>query len=440
MFDSAIGYNLPEILLIVACLLVAALFSAAETAMTSLGAQKVKYLIKTRGSQAKELRLWLTHPGRVLTTILIFGNVVNILASVVTTALATKYFENNIIGISTGITTFLILIFGEIIPKSFGKSHAESTAIFSMKIIKPLEFLVRPVIKILSGFADGVINAISEDGHKTPPMTEEELEFLVAESKKAGVIEDLKQDIISGAFDFDETKVREIMTPRMDLSAVSTEDSFDTVLKLCLDSGHSRIPVYRESIDQIVGVIMAKDLLKLIAAPTANTLTIQLSAIMRDTLFVPESKSIMEVFKDLKRTKHHLAIIIDEYGGTAGIVTMEDILEEIVGDIQDEFDSEEAEIVQVDAEVYEVLGAVNLEEFMDYFKLDEKEIATDDADTLAGWLTNLVSDLPKVGQTVSTGPLEMEVMEVDRHRIERVRVRRKPLTITDSGIQEEQGT
>jgi CBS domain containing-hemolysin-like protein len=436
MFESIIANDLPQIGMILFCLIISAFFSAAETSITSLGAQKVKYLIKTRGDHAKQLRLWLTHPGRVLTTILIFNNGVNILASAVATAVTAKYFDSQVIGISTGITTFLVLIFGEIIPKSFGKTHPEATAIFTMKLIKPLEFIVRPLTKILSGFADGVINAVSEDGDKTPPMTEEELEFLVSESKKAGVIEDLKQDIIAGAFDFDETRVREIMTPRMDLSAVSTEDSFATVLKLCLDSGHSRIPVYRESIDQVVGVIMAKDLLKEVADPKSNSESIKLTSIMRDTFFVPESKSIMEVFKDLKKTKNHLAIIIDEYGGTAGIVTMEDILEEIVGDIQDEFDSEEAEILQIEKGVYDVSGAVNLDEFMDYFELDEKEIETDDADTLAGWLTNLVSELPKVGQSVSAGPLTMEVTEVDRHRIERVRVTRTPQKSQDPSIAE----
>jgi CBS domain containing-hemolysin-like protein len=422
MLEEIVANDLPDLGLILGCILASAFFSSAETAITSLGAQKVKYIIKTKGDAAKSLRLWLTHPGRVLTTILIFNNSVNILASAVMTAMMSRYFTSTVIGISTGVSTFLILVFGEIIPKSFGKSHAESTAVFSMRVIRMLEFLVRPLIKILSGFADGVINAISEDGDKTPPMTEEELEFLLAESKKAGVIEDLKQDIITGAFDFDETRVREIMTPRMDLSAVSTEDTFATVLGLCLESGHSRIPVYRESIDQVVGVILAKDLLREVSTPSAKTEHIKITTIMRDTFFVPESKSIMDVFKDLKRTKNHLAIVIDEYGGTAGIVTMEDILEEIVGDIQDEYDTEEAEFLQIDKGTYEVSGAVNLEEFMDYFELDEKDIETDDADTLAGWLTKRVSDLPKVGQTVTVGPLTMEVTEVDRHRIERVRV------------------
>lgn len=417
------------------CLILSSFFSAAETAITSLGAQKVKYLIKTRGEKVYPLKLWLTNPGRVLTTILIFNNSVNILASATATVLATYYFAEGAVGIATAIITILVLIFGEIIPKSFAKSHAEATAIVAMRIIKVLEFLIRPLTRLLSWFTDGVINAISEEGNKTPPMTEEELEFLVSESEKAGVIEDLKRDIIEGAFEFDDTKVREIMTPRTDLTAVPESEPFSSVLALCLETGHSRIPVYNEKIDHITGVVLAKDLLKALATPGRDRDKIKITDIMREALFVPESKSIMEAFKDLKNTKNHLAIIIDEYGGTAGIVTMEDILEEIVGEIQDETDHEEDQIITLDENVFEMPGFINIFEVIEFLGFEETDFEIGEADTLGGWLTQNTSNLPEIGQTVTIGPLTLEVLEIDRHRIEKVKIT-KNLEINNSETKE----
>ena len=197
--------------IIAICLILSAFFSATETAITSLGTLKVKHLLDSRGKSVSHLKLWITHPGRVLTTILIFNNVVNILASSVTTYVTNKYFDNAAIGIATGITTFLVLVFGEVIPKSFAKAHAESMAIMSMRIIVGIYFISYPLVMLLSGFADIVIKFFSHGNKNLPLITEEEIEFMVSEGEKAGVIKDLKKDIIEGAFDFDETRVKEIM-------------------------------------------------------------------------------------------------------------------------------------------------------------------------------------------------------------------------------------
>ncbi|MEZ4741162.1 MAG: hemolysin family protein [Bdellovibrionota bacterium] len=427
MFEFMANDDSFGLIMIGVCLIMSAFFSSAETGITTLGTQRARYLLKTRGHSAKQLMLWVDHPGRVLSTILIFNNVVNILASAIATSLAVRHFQNQAIAVATGTITFLVLVFGEIVPKSFAKSHAEATALFSMNIIRLLEFLVRPISKILSGFADGVVNAISDEVDKPPAMSEAELEFLVNESEKAGVLGDIKKDIIEGAFEFDETRVREIMTPRTDISAVSSLSSFEDVLRLCLETGHSRIPIYKESIDEVVGVILAKDLLTEMAKTSKDLDKIKITDIMREAFFTPESKSIMEAFKDLKSTKNHLSIIIDEYGGTAGIVTMEDILEEIVGEIQDEYDAEEAKILEIGKGVYDIAGSVSISEFLVYFGIDEDEVDTKEADTLGGWLTLLVSEMPKVGQSVTAGPLKMEVTEVSRHRIERIRVTQEQL-------------
>lgn len=411
---------------IVVCIVLSAFFSSAETAITSLGPLKVKHLLDSQGKKVQALKLWLDHPGRVIATILLFNNVVNILASSMTTKVTYKYMESGAVGIATGLTTFLVLVFGEVIPKSFAKTHAERLSIIAMKLVLVFYYLGYPIIRALSGFADKVVTSLSGGQIRDNPLiTEEELEFMVSEGEKAGVIEDIKKDIIEGAFDFDETKVREIMTPRTALTAIEAQTPFKEILDLIIRTGHSRLPVYREHVDHIVGLVLAKDLLNYSFAVNDVTPLVA-KDLMRECLFAPESKSIMAVFKDLKRTKSHMAIIIDEYGGTAGIVTMEDILEEIVGEIQDEFDAEEAKILKIDQGIYEVSGSLNIEEFFDYFHINQEHLPGGDkeldVDTLAGWFTQLIGQMPQQGQTVEFGPVRMEVVDVQNRRIELVKV------------------
>jgi CBS domain containing-hemolysin-like protein len=280
-----------------------------------------------------------------------------------------------------------------------------------------------PIIWALSESADLIIRTFSSETSLRPTITEEELEFLINEGESAGVIEDYKKDMISGVFELDETKVREIMTPRIDVNAVEKTTSFDEVVKLTIRTGHSRIPVYDDNIDHVIGIIFAKDLLRLLAQDVESA---KISSIMREPFFVPESKSNIDVFKDLKRTKNQMAIVIDEHGGTAGLVTMEDLLEEIVGEIQDEFDVEEAKILEIDNSVYDVAGSVHISEFLEYFDMDEASVGeTDkDVDTIAGLVTQKIGAMPKIGQAIEMGPLRLEVSEIGRHRIERLRVNR----------------
>lgn len=409
--------------IIAVCLVASAFFSASETAITSLGALKARHLLDKRGKAVSQLKLWLQYPSRVLTTILIFNNLFNILASALTTQLATYYFESQAVGIATGIITLLVLIFGEIIPKSFARANSERLAIVSMLLIGFIYRVFFPIVWLFSELANGVIKLLGSGQSLQPAITEEELEYLIEVGEKAGVLEDTKKNMLSGVFEFDETKVREIMTPRTDIVAVEKDETIENTVKLVIQTGHSRLPVYEDRIDNINGVIFAKDILRLLSDPNQQS-DVHISKVMREPLFVPESKPLMEVFKDLKRTKNHMAIIIDEYGGTAGIVTMEDILEEIVGDIQDEFDAEEAEILKIDEHTFDVSGSVNIGDFVQYFDLDdsfEKEVEGD-VDTIAGWITQLLGNLPEVGQVMNYGKLTIEVSDVDRHRIERLRV------------------
>lgn len=410
------------------CLVLSAFFSSAETAITSLGTLKAKHMVDTHKRGTSFLKLWLAYPSRILTTILIFNNGVNIFASALATKLALKYTQDQSIGVATAIITLLVLIFGEIVPKSFAKVFAERMAIFSMGLVLTFYYIGFPVVWVLSELADYIIRLVSKGTKVAPLITEAEIEFMVNEGEKAGVIQDLKRDIIEGAFEFDETKVKEIMTPRPDLIAIPDSMPVNEILDIVVQSGHSRIPVYKEQKDHIIGMLLAKDLLVLSQKKEGDNRATARD-FLRTCLFLPESKSIMEAFKELKRTKSHLAVIIDEYGGTAGIVTMEDILEEFVGEIQDEFDKEEEEeIIPMGDQVFEVSGTIHIEEFLDFFELTEESLGErheEDIDTLSGWITQLIGQLPKKGQTVRIGPLYLEVLSTSNRRIEKVRVQYK---------------
>lgn len=407
------------------CTVGSAMFSMSETAITGLGTLKAKHIIDTQGAKAKQLLLWLNEPSRVLTTILLFNTGANIVASAIATDYANRHFNNSALAVATGFTTFVLLIFSEIIPKTIGKVYTEQIALFAMKFVYFLYVLSFPLVWVLSKIANATIQVFG--GGKpvsAPAITEEELEFLVNVGEQAGVFEATKQDMISGVFQFDEIKVREIMTPRTDMVAIEAKAGLEAAIRLAYESGHARIPVYEDKIDHVVGILLAKDLLQF-ALNQQKQPQIKLMSLLRKPYQVPESKLIMDVFKELKRTKNHMAIVIDEYGGTAGLITLEDMLEEIVGEIQDEHDEEIAKIVEITPGVYEVVGQIAIDEFFDYFDIDIDSFEEEDdqeADTLAGFMIQRIGDLPKVGQKLQIGGIWCEVSQVARHRIEKIRV------------------
>jgi CBS domain containing-hemolysin-like protein len=426
--DSLTSYDTTQLAIILVSLLVSAFFSGTETAITSLGSLKAKHLVDQNGAAKRQLNLWLNHPGRVLTTILIFNNLFHILASAVATDFASRHLQSQAIGIATGVMTLLILFFVEIIPKSFARTHAEQIAVPTLRVIYVIYVLMIPIVWLVSEFAARVVRKLGGVRQENPPITEEELEYLVNVGERAGVLEETKKEMIVGVFEFDETKVREIMTPRPDVKWLSEGSNLSEALVLAVESGMSRIPVCENaSIDNVVGILLVKDLLKVARDQPQGGGDFNLKKIMRAPFFVPESKPVMDVFKELKSSKNHIAVVIDEHGGTAGVVTMEDILEEIVGEIQDEYDTEEAEILELEPGIHDVAGSCNIDEFLEYFEIDENTIADkpdDGIDTLAGWIVALLGELPEIGKTLRIGPLNVEVTDVERQRIRRVRVSR----------------
>ena len=407
--------------IIIICLLLAAFFSSSETSVTSLDALKVKHILASRGDKARSLRLWAEHPERVLATILIYNNMVNILATSIATTMALRHFEESAVGIATGIMTFVLVVFCEILPKSFAKANAEPVAIFTMWGVALLCQLSSPVVRLFAGLARWVLTKFSGAQDQGHDVTEEQLEFMVNEGHRAGVIKDMKRNIIEGAFDFDETRVKEIITPRTQMQCLHQSASHGDALALAVKTGHSRLPVYGKNLDQIVGLVLVKDLLAIQQEKDASDTQVPLSEVMREAFFAPQSKTIMRLFVDLKKTKNHLAIVIDEYGGTAGLVTMEDILEEIVGEIQDEHDEEDPSFVRIEEHIYEVDGSTNLEDFLEYFEIEPFEHA---ADTIAGWVTDQTHEMPKIGQCVELQHLSISISDVAHRRVKTIRVKK----------------
>lgn len=424
--------NALDAFFLIICLVFSAFFSAAETAITSTGHLKTKHRLEESKSLFEKyaLELWLNSPGTIITTILVFNTVANIFCSAIATKLAISYSIDYGVGIATFLTTSIVLVVGEVIPKSYGKAHADTMGFKALMFVAGCYRTIKPLAWFLSKFAERTIHAFGgRDNSVRPTITEEELEFLIEQSRSEGVINHFKTEMLSGVIDFDETIVREVMTPRTAIKAVPDDASFEEVVDICMQTGFSRIPVYKDSPDNIIGIIFAKDILRYMTSAGKDlTRKFSVQEVMRDALFMPETKSIIDVFRELKKSKTHMTILIDEHGGTAGLVTMEDILEEIVGDIQDEFDAEKDKILPIDENTYDVAGNVNLEEFGEYFDLDEDFLdqVEGDVDTLSGFMTHQLGKLPEVGEKAEIGPLQLEVAQVDRKRIERLIVKKPP--------------
>ncbi len=419
------------IIIITGCVFALACSSAAETAITSLGTLKTKHLLTLNKKRHRGLELWLTYPGRVLTVLLAFNTLVTIFISAIVTETASRLFNDHTIGIATGFTTVIILVFCEIFPKSLGKTYSEPIALQTLPWVRGLYLLFFPIVYILAFFSDKLLLILGGKEFAKPLITEEELEFLVDEGERAGVFEETKKDLISSVFDFDEKKVRDVMTHRVDMIALDFETTLQEAIRTAAESGHSRFPVFENTPDNIIGILLAKDLLRHFTIESKNR---SIMSLIRKPFRVPESKPIIEVFKTLQKSKMHLAVVMDEYGGTAGIVTLEDIIEELVGEIQDEHDHEEAEMSERRPGVFEISGWMNIHEFLDSFNVDLTKIedaSNHQSDTVVGLLTHILGEIPKLGQKIKLADLQIEVLKVTNQRVESLLVTTPVATFND---------
>jgi putative hemolysin len=405
---------LTQLIFLALLLALSAFFSSAETALFSISRTRARHLAKS-GRQSHRLIFKLKEdPHRLLTTILIGNNVVNIAASAMATSLALKVFPNYAIGLATGIMTMLILVFGEVFPKSLAARN--NLAIASMAIV-PLYWLsviLWPIILFLN-----FIPKLAGKMETPPSVTEEELMTFVEVGEEEGHIREEERELISNIFEFDDTAASEIMTPRGDMFVVDADRELD--FQAIIESGFSRIPVIDSDIDHVIGILNIKDLFRRHVTADGPVVVREL---MTEPYFVPENMKLNMLLQQLRERKQHIAIVVDEYGGVSGLITMEDALEELVGDITDETDKEEAHVVALNPDTWMVLGKADIEEVNAMIPMDIPDIR--DYDTFTGYILYLIGRMPEEKETLTIGDYQVTVEEMEGTRINKYIIRLTP--------------
>ena len=403
-------------------LFLSAFFSSAETAFTSLNKMRIKSFADEGSKKAKLVLSLLDKNTKFLSTILIGNNIVNIAASALTTILAQKLFGNSYIGLATGILTLLVLIFGEITPKTMASIHAEKMAFIYAPIINLLMILFTPLTFLVSGLAKAVMFILRIDPEKSGAhMTENELLTIVEASAQEGVIEHEEHEMINNVVDFGDTVARDVMVPAINMTCVEDTVTYDELISIFRKDQYSRMPVYHESHDNIIGIIWAKDLL----VKYNPKRPFKVTEYMREPFFTFETKKTSELMSELKDKYKSMAIVLDEYGITAGLLTIEDLIEEIVGEIRDETDTDEVDSVRrINETTFEAQGAASLD---DVNKACGLELASDDYDSIAGHVINLLNHLPARGESIEWDNVKYTVAATAKNRVTKVKIELLPV-------------
>ena len=407
-----------QIVLIVILIVCSAFFSATETALNSANKIRLKNMADNGSHAAQRTLNILAKYDKALTTILIGNNIVNIACSSIATILAI-----NLVGekygslVSTIATTVIVLIFGEVMPKSIAKDFAEPMAMIASGIISFLMVIFTP----FSVFFILLKKGMSKIFHRkeSVSMTEEELKVMIDEIEDEGVLETQESNLVRSALEFDEITVDEIITPRVRITAVEAGENIDDVRKKFLQEEYSRMPVYERTLDNIIGIITEKEFFK--QYEKSSDFTIR--SIMQETIYLPQMQKLSEVFRTMQKQKCHMSVVLDQHGGTLGIVTMEDILEELVGEIWDESDEVKSPVTVVGNNIFEVYGDVSLNSLRRF--LEARDIPADiesEAHTVAGWVLGLFGSIPKSGDVISSGCFTVTVLDAAELRVNRVRI------------------
>jgi putative hemolysin len=414
------------IVIFTSLLILSAFFSASETAFFSLGASELERIRKRTDASSRALMQLMEHPKRLLITIVIGNTIVNIsaasLAAILTLRVSDQYgvTQSLAILIEVIVVTFVMLVFAEIMPKVAAVKNSRQFALRIVYILSFFYYIFSPVTSIFHLMTTWLSDLFRVNQNKVM-LTEEELRTLVDFGQEKGTLQEDEKDMIHSIFEFGETTVKEIMVPRIDMICVSLDAQLKDLLELTQKFAHSRIPAYQDRVDNITGIIYAKDLLPFINKPESENFSVAKMA--RPAYFVPEQKKIDELLKEFQAERIHMAIVIDEYGGTAGLVTLEDIIEEIVGEIQDEYDTEPAMFSRVSENEFIVDGGMSLEEINDELELDLP--TEEDVETLAGFLFGLFGSVPKEKQAAAYNGYEFIVEKIIRRRIKQVRIIKK---------------
>jgi len=407
-----------QITILVALLFFSAFFSMSETALMSMSKIRLRHLVENHVKHAKLTQDLLDHPNQLLGTILVGNNLVNIAASAIATSIAIYFWNNKGVGIATFLMTLLILIFGEITPKNIAIDYTEEIVLFIAPIMNVFVKIFSPVVWVLTNFTNGLLHLFGlNKQEKKPLITEEELKTIVEVSSQEGVLESDEKEIIDNIFEYSDMRVKDIMIQRMDIVAVDVSATYEEVVAAFGEKQFSRIPVYEDTIDNIVGVLYAKDLFFI---PVEKIKQFDIKKYMREPFYTYEFIKISDFFRRMQGDRIHIAIVLDEYGGVAGIITMEDIIESILGDINDEYDpQDEEDIVCIKEGEYLVNGSVRLEDL-------NEEIGThfesEDFESIGGFILGILGRIPRTGEIINYESIRFVIEKVDKSRIMKIRL------------------
>ncbi len=408
--------DVTQLIILLILLGLSAFFSSAETALTTVNKIRIRSLAEDGNKRAKTVLKITDDSGKMLSAILIGNNIVNLSAASLTTSLAYS-FGGSMVAIASGILTVLILLFGEITPKTMATIHAEKMALIYAPIISIFMKVMTPVIFIINGLSIGVLFLLRVDPNaKNDLMTETELRTIVDVSHEDGVIESDEREMIYNVFDLGDAKAKDVMVPRVHVTFADVNSTYEELLDIFREDKFTRLPIFEDTTDNVVGTINMKDLLLY-----DNTKEFHIRDILREAYFTYEYKRISELLVEMRQASFNIAIVLDEYGETAGLITLEDILEEIVGEIHDEYDENEEDFVQeVTEREYIIEGSMNLDDLNDRLDLD---LNSEEYDSLGGFIIERLDRLPEAGDSIVTEEgIRMVVEKLDKNRIEKVHV------------------
>lgn len=413
---------------IIILVLLSGIFSATETAFSFVNKIRIQQKVENGSKKAKTTLYVINNFDNALTTILVCNNIVNLSCSSIATVLCMNLFGDIGSAVATGATTLLVLTFGEVMPKCLAKEHCDSFSMATAGFLRALMFILTPIVFIFMKLKTLAIKIAGSSGD-TPSVTENELKFIVESIEEEGVLEESESEMVRSALDFDEKIAEEILTPRVDVTFISTDNTQDEIKEIIIENRYSRIPVYDGTVDNIVGVLHTRDYLEALADGKAPAVR----EIMAPPYFVFKTQKLSKILSAFKRTKMHIAIVTDEYGGTLGIVTMEDLLEEIVGEIWDEDEEIEHNYYKIGKGEFLVNGDMEFNDLLGLYDMDENSIESDSV-TVGGFILEHAGTIPHKRESIEVSGFKLTVMEVKNQRIIRVVV--KKLDTDNNSVEE----
>jgi CBS domain containing-hemolysin-like protein len=412
-----------SLFIVVICLMLIALLSSSEVAFIAANRIKLRHLIEQGNGRAQTVQKIREDHDRFFSAVILSGNLFTILATSIGTAFTVRFFraEESGIIVATVVMTFLTVVFGELAPKTYAVKRAERIA---LALAKPVDIYIRiisPIIWIFSKFSDRIIRlGGGEKTHASPFLTEEEMKAMISMGEEEGTLEKEEKEMLHNVFEFGDKEVSEAMVPRTEIEAIGEDAVVGDLLNLVSEKGYSRYPVIRETVDNITGILYVKDIVRKMGEEEVNLQT-PIQNFTREAYYIPETKMVTSLLDEMQKKKFHIAIVLDEHGGTAGLITLEDIMEEIVGGLQDEFETLEAEkeVEVVDERTFVVSGSTDIDEISD---LIGAEIESDEFNTIGGFLFGLFGHLPKAGDQLRYRDLRFLILEMEGKKIEKIKV------------------